>query len=175
MDNPDNNWHGWQLFLVGAVPSAFVWLFGAWQWVINRKDKIKGDDLSQQDRIRLDLNEQRKSLSADQNILFDRLRSEWERATRRIDALEDERNRAWDLVRYWYRYCESLLHQLRNNRFIAEGLARRSDPPIVLGPFLYGNDLPDMENPERPTPPPPGSQGQVPGMAPPSPLKEQQA
>jgi hypothetical protein len=169
MSTDSDGWHGWQIFALASIPGFGAWVWAAYQFFLNRKDKKSGEEKTYEQKMKEDLLEQRKTLNADQALLFERIRAEWMRSTRRNDQLQMELDRAWELVRYWHRFSESLLHQLNNQRSVSDGLALKAG--IILDPWvkIY---LPDMENPEEPTPAPPGTGGRGAGLPPPKPLEK---
>ena len=129
----------WWVVSAASAPSlaSGAWVF--WRWWFERGDRLH-ESLSNREQVVLrDLEAQRVALSRDQAELFDRLRTELARIQLRVIEVERDRDRGWDLARWWNQRTHEVRHAGLNAQTIVVGLCAREgvDPPI----------WPDMEVP----------------------------
>lgn len=135
----------WWVLLLGGLPGLVSGAFVAIRWWSERGDKRDVDVLSHQERMSRDMEAQRATLSKDASELFDRYRAETDRLQLRNAQLEKDRDRGWDLCRYWFRFAETLVHSTRNAQAVASGLANQAGIPPPVWPDLT---MPSMEEPK---------------------------
>lgn len=129
----------WWVVTAASIPSVASGLWVFWRWWIERGDRLH-DSVANREQIALrDLEAQRVALSRDQAELFDRLKTELARIQFRLLEVERDRDRGWDLARWWNQRAHELRHAGVNAQTIVIGLCAREgiDPPI----------WPDMEVP----------------------------
>ncbi len=126
----------WWVILTAAAPSVAsgAWVF--WRWWLERGDKIQEGVLTREQAFLRDLEAQRLALSREQADLFERIRTELARTQIRLGELERDRDRGWDLARWWNQRAHELRHAGLNAQTMVAGFCAREgvDPP----------DWPDM-------------------------------
>lgn len=127
----------WWVVAAGAIPSlaSSLWVF--WRWSAERRDKRHEGDLTREQRLTQEMDAQRTALSREQAELFDRMRAEVARVQARNLELERDRDRGWDLARYWNRRAHELRHAALNAQTMVMGL-------IARDPSLAAPTWPDM-------------------------------
>ena len=130
----------WWIALAGGVPSVASGLFVFWRWWVERGDKRHDTALTREERLAHELDAQRAALSREQAELFDRVRAELARVQARNVELERDRDRGWDLARWWNRRAHELRHAGLNAQTMVMGL-------IVRDPSLPAPTWPDMAVP----------------------------
>ncbi len=129
----------WWVVAAAAAPSIASAVWVLWRWWVERGDKLHDNVASREQILLRDLETQRVALSREQADLFERLRNELERSHQRLLDIERDRDRGWDLARWWNQRAHELRHAAVNAQAIVVGLCAREavDPPI----------WPDMEVP----------------------------
>ena len=129
----------WWVVTAASAPSLASGLWVFWRWWIERGDRLHESVSNREQVVLRDLEAQRVALSRDQAELFDRLRTELARIQLRLLEVERDRDRGWDLARWWNQRAHELRHAGVNAQTIVIGLCAREgvDPPA----------WPDMEVP----------------------------
>jgi len=127
------------------MPSAAsgVWVF--WRWWVERRDRLQEGALSREQVLFRDLESQRAALSREQSELFDRLRTELARAQARLAEVEADRDRGWDLARWWNQRAHELRHDGLNAQAMVAGLCAREDVDVPAWPEM---SIPGLEEPK---------------------------
>lgn len=125
-----------------SVASGF-WVF--WRWWVERGDKIQDDTLTREQSLLRDLEAQRLALSRDQAELFERLRTELARMQTRLLEVERDRDRGWDLARWWNQRAHELRHAGLNAQTIVVGFCSREG---VEEPSWPDMGVPGLEDPK---------------------------
>jgi hypothetical protein len=89
--------------LVGIVTQLLVWR----KFRIERGDKRDETDADHRDRVRV-------TMDAQSLAMWDRLEAENKRLAARLQDIEHDRDRGWDLARYWNGRAHSVKHQFAN-------------------------------------------------------------
>lgn len=135
----------WWVVTAASAPSiaSGAWVF--WRWWIERGDRLHETTATREQIVLRDLEAQRLALSRDQAELFDRLRNELARIQLRLLEVERDRDRGWDLARWWNQRAHELRHAGVNAQTIVVGLCAREavDPP--LWPDM---EVPGLEDPK---------------------------
>lgn len=134
----------WWVVTAAAAPSVASGLWVLWRWWIERGDKLHGDVATREQTVLRDLEAQRLALSRDQAELFDRLRTELERVQRRLLDVERDRDRGWDLARWWNQRAHDLRHAGLNAQAMVVGFCSREG---VEPPTWPAMDVPGLEEP----------------------------
>lgn len=93
----------WFVTAIGIVPSVGSLAWVAWRWWLKQVEQRHNADLSREQRLQGQLDTRRAALSNEHAELFDRLRTELERAeTGRLEAEREAKKWVW-LARWWYR------------------------------------------------------------------------
>jgi hypothetical protein len=129
----------WWVVTAASAPSVASGLWVFWRWWIERGDRLTETVANREQVVLRDLEAQRLALSRDQAELFDRLRNELARIQLRLLEVERDRDRGWDLARWWNQRAHELRHAGVNAQTIVIGFCAREgvDPPT----------WPDMEVP----------------------------
>ncbi len=135
----------WWVVAAAGVPSiaSAVWVF--WRWWVERDDKRIEGARSREERLMRELEAQRTALSREHADLFDRMRAELLRKEARLLELERDRDRGWDLARWWNRRAHELRHAGLNAQTIVVGLCARED---LAPPTWPDMTLPHLEEPK---------------------------
>lgn len=134
---------GW-VVTVAAVPSAASGLWVFWRWWVERRDKLSEGALTREQAALRDLELQRTALSREQAESFDRLRSELARTQARLAEMERDRDRGWDLARWWNRRAHELRHAGLNAQTMVIGLCSRERVEVPSWPDML---VPGLEDP----------------------------
>ena len=146
--------NGWWVVLAAAIPplASGLWVF--WRWWIDRRDSHAAAVRTREQGIIHELELQRVALSKEQAELFDRIRTELVRCQSRFDSIERDRDRGWDLARWWSNRAHELRHAGLNAQMVAQNLAAsqgrvapgqgRPDQPPMSWPDM---SLPELEDP----------------------------
>lgn len=121
----------WWVVTAAAVPGAASGLWVFWRWWVERRDKLSEGALTREQVLIRDLEVQRAALSREQADLFDRMRAELGRTQVRLAEVERDRDRGWDLARWWNRRSHELRHAGLNAQTMVAGLCSREglEPP----------------------------------------------
>lgn len=141
----DLTMNAWWVVVVGALPSiaSGAWVF--WRWHAERKDRRDESQLTREGRLGRELEAERAALSKEQAALFDRLRGELARCQSRLMDLERDRDRGWDLARFWNRRAHELRHAGLNAQTMVAGLCAREELPVPAWPDM---SVPGLEEPK---------------------------
>ena len=122
----------WWVVAIGSIPGAISAVWVAYQFLSNRHDKRASEHLTREERREKDLDEQQAGLTRQASELVTGLRDENKGLRERIIEVERDRNRGWDLARYWHgrahellRLFRNLRHDLMNARQVVVSLFRR--------------------------------------------------
>jgi hypothetical protein len=120
----------WWVVLAASFPSLASGAWMVWRWWTERADRHAAGLLSGEERAVREVEAQRLALSREHADLFDRIRNELIRCQARLGEVERDRERGWDLARYWHRRAHELRHAGLNAQSIVAGLcAREGEPP----------------------------------------------
>ena len=134
----------WWVVAAAAVPSAASGLWIFWRWWVERGDKRSAESLTREQGLLRELDAQRVALGREHADLFDRVRAELLRTQARLQEVERDRDRAWDLARWWNRRAHELRHAGLNAQTMVAGLCAREDVPVPAWPPMA---LPGLEEP----------------------------
>lgn len=135
----------WWVVSAAVLPSAASGLWVFWRWWVERGDKLSEGALSREQATLRDLETQRAALSREQAELFDRLRTELARTQLRLDELEQDRDRGWDLARWWNHRAHELRHAGLNAQAMVAGFCAREG---VEAPEWPEMSVPGLEDPK---------------------------
>lgn len=135
----------WWVVTAAAIPSiaSGLWLF--WRWWIERGDKLSDGAAAREQLLMRDLEALRVALSREQGELFDRLRGELARAQARLAEVEQDRDRGWDLARWWNHRAHELRHAGLNAQTMVGAFCCREG---VEPPAWPDMDVPGLEEPK---------------------------
>ena len=134
----------WWVVAAAGIPSCASALWVVWRWWADRDDKRADRLLTREQALLRELEAQRTALSRQHAELFDRLRAELTRREARCVELERDRDRGWELARWWHRRAHELRHAGLNAQTIVAGLCAREDVPVPTWPDMT---LPHLEEP----------------------------
>ena len=134
----------WWVVLVAAIPTGASGLWVFWRWWVERGDKREEGVLSHEQVLMRELEVQRAALSREHAELFDRVRAELARAQVRSAELERERDRGWDLARWWNRRAHELRHAGLNAQTMVTVLCSREELDEPAWPDM---SVPGLEEP----------------------------
>lgn len=77
---------------------------------MERAERTQVDAVIREERLAREVEERRVALSHEQGELFDRVRAELIRYQARLIDVERDRDRGWDLARYWNQRAHELRH-----------------------------------------------------------------
>lgn len=125
---PDNT-NPWWVVLASGVISAFgLWLNARGAWLsTHATTQDKRDERETSERANV-----LAALDARQTAWINRQDQELEKVRRRVEEIEEERERAWQLARAWSAKAHELRHEINNSRQVA--MALRGDREISWAP-----------------------------------------
>ena len=130
----------WWVVVMAALPSAASGAWIAYRWWVDRQDRREGAQvtaaLTREERIQRDLETQRAALSADQARVFDQMRAELARLRPLLEETEYDRDRGWELCRWWNRRAHELRHAGINAQQIASNLAMAAGHDLPAWPDM---------------------------------------
>ncbi len=126
----------WWVVVLATIPSVASGLWVVWRWWVERSDRHADGFQLNEDRVAKDVEARRTALSREQGELFDRVRSELIRCQARLGEVERDRDRGWDLARYWHRRAHELRHAGLNAQSIVTGLCAREELPVPDWPNM---------------------------------------
>ena len=135
----------WWVVLAGAVPSMASGVWVVWRWTAERAERRERGMETREQRLAQELDAQRAALSREQAELFDRMRAELARCQVRNLELERDRDRGWDLARWWHQRAHELRHAGLNAQTMVAGLCAREELPVPIWPDMA---LPALEEPK---------------------------
>lgn len=135
----------WWVVLAAAVPSAASGTWVVWRWWTDRDDARAAQQATRDQALLRDLESQRAALSRDHADLFDRMRAELLRCQARLAEVERDRDRGWDLARWWNRRAHELRHAGVNAQAAAQNLAYGGGHPAPVWPDMT---IPGLEDPK---------------------------
>ena len=136
----------WWVVVAGAFPSVASGAWVIWRWRAERHDRLSESTLTREERMARELETQRAALSKDQAELFDRLRVDLGRCQDRLRVVERDRDRGWELARYWNRCSHELRHAGLNAQAMVTVLCAREG---IAAPSWPDMDVPAFEEPIR--------------------------
>ena len=151
---PDSN--PWWVVIAAAVPSGASGVWVVWQWWAGRSDKKTEVTLTREERLMRDMDARVQTaakidadLIAQGRTEITRLIMRCEAFERQRDALEADRDRGWDLARWWNRRAHELRHAGVNAQQVAQRLAVSSCPMPGGQPLPPWPDMtiPGLEEP----------------------------
>lgn len=110
----DPTW--WQVVAIPALIAAIPGLIKFWQWWGSREDRKHDREMSREERRDKEMDNRQAALSKQQSDWFTDLRAENSVLRTRCVELDRDRNRGWDLARYWHGRAHELLRMFRNLR-----------------------------------------------------------
>ena len=113
----------WWVVLAAAVPSAASGAWVVWRWWTDRGDARAVQAATRDQALMRELETQRAALSREQADLFERMRAELQRCQARLAEVERDRDRGWDLARWWSNRAHELRHAGLNAQTVAQALA----------------------------------------------------
>lgn len=134
---------GW-VVATAAVPSVMGGLWVFWRWWVERDDKLTDGKRTREQSLIHELETQRAALSREQAEMFDRIRGELTRTQLRLVEVEHDRDRGWDLARWWNRRAHELRHAGLNAQTMVAGLCAREGVDEPIWPDMT---LPGLEDP----------------------------
>ena len=134
----------WWIVTAASAPSVASALWVLWRWWIERGDKLNDNVLTREQALFRDLEAQRITLSKEQGDLSERLRSEFERIQHRLNEMERERDRGWDLARWWNQRAHDLRHAGLNAQAMVVGFCSRDGVEVPTWPDM---SVPGLEEP----------------------------
>lgn len=135
----------WWVVIVASAPSIASAVWVIWRWWIERGDKLHDNVTTREQTLLRDLEAQRVALSREQSDLFERLRHELERVQHRLGEIERDRDRAWDLARWWNQRAHDVRHAALNAQAMVVGFCSREN---VEPPTWPDMQLPGLEEPK---------------------------
>lgn len=126
----------WWVVAAAAVPSTASGVWVIWRWWAERADRHSEGATSREERLAREVEAQRAALSREQAELFDRIRNELVRCHTRMREVEQDRDRGWDLARYWHQRSHELRHAGLNAQTIVAGLCAREELPVPAWPEM---------------------------------------
>lgn len=145
--------------LAAAVPSlaSGSWIF--WQWWAKRSDEKETRELTREERRAQELDKLQATLSAETSSRVTELRQDLRDLRAELTETRRDRDRGWDLARWWHGAAHDLLRQFRHLRHNATNMqqwvmaAMRRYPdlgtPESLEPIPDRPDLPmGLEEPK---------------------------
>lgn len=135
----------WWVVLAAAVPSAASGAWVVWRWWADRGDARAVQAATRDQALMRELETQRVALSREHADLFDRMRAELQRCQARLAEVERDRDRGWDLARWWNRRAHELRHAGVNAQAAAQNLAFDAGHPQPSWPDMT---IPGLEDPK---------------------------
>src|SRR5881397_1551193 len=102
--------------LFAGGPSAMAGLWAYWQWRAKRHDDRETRDLTRDERRARELDQQQASFGVEQSKWFGDLRAENRELRAELTETRKDRDRGWDLARWWHGAAHDVLRQFRNLR-----------------------------------------------------------
>ena len=140
----------WLVLLGGAVPSIAGGLFVVWRLWLERGTKRLDVQITREERITRDTDArvlQAAKIDAD---VIARGIAEVASLVLRMRTVEQDRNRGWDLARWWYDRAHGNWRAWDRRAMMADTAMRAAGLPLVEWPSL---DLPNFEAPFPPAKP----------------------
>lgn len=135
----------WWVVLAAAVPSVASGAWVVWRWWADRGDARAVQAATRDQALMRELETQRAALSREQTDLFDRMRAELQRCQARLAEVDRDRDRGWDLARWWNRRAHELRHAGVNAQATAQVLAFEAGHPQPAWPDMT---IPGLEDPK---------------------------
>ena len=134
----------WWVVAAAGLPSAASAAWVCWRWYAERGERQSDRLLTREQAILRDLDLQRAALGREHSELLDRLRAELLRKETRCAELERDRDRGWDLARWWNQRAHELRHAGLNAQTIVVGLCAHEGVDVPRWPDMA---LPNLEEP----------------------------
>lgn len=135
----------WWVVTAAAVPSVASGAWVLWRWWAERDDKRADRLLTREQTLIRELEAQRAALGKEHADLFDRMRAELLRVQARLREVEQDRDRGWDLARWWNRRAHELRHAGLNAQAMVTGLCAGEELPVPNWPDMT---VPALEDPK---------------------------
>ncbi len=135
----------WWVVTAAAAPSVASAVWVLWRWWVERGDKLQDTVAGREQTLLRDLELQRVALSKEHADLFERLRNELGRVHQRLSEVERDRDRGWDLARWWNQRAHELRHAGLNAQTIVVGFCSREGIDAPSWPEM---GLPGLEEPK---------------------------
>lgn len=132
MSDNTNPW--WVVLASGIISAIGLWLNARGAWMSTRATtQDKRDERETSERANV-----LAALDARQTAWINRQDQELEKVRRRVEEIEAERERAWQLARAWNAKAHELRHEINNSRQIAMALRGDREVTWPLNPLLPG-------------------------------------
>ena len=134
----------WWVVLAAAVPSGVSGAWVMWRWWAERGDQRATVQIGRDQSLMREIETQRAALSREHADLVDRIRAELVRCQLRLTEVEHDRDRGWDLARWWNRRAHELRHAGVNAQTAVQNMAHAAHQPEPGWPDMT---LPGLEDP----------------------------
>ena len=135
----------WWVVAAAAIPSFASAAWVAIRWWAERDDKTSDRTLTRHQDLLRELEAQRTALGREHADLFDRMRAELLRKEARVAELERDRDRGWELARWWNQRAHELRHAGVCAQTIVVGLCSREE---LEPPAFPDMSVPHLEEPK---------------------------
>lgn len=131
---PDNTNPWWVVLVSGVISAVGLWLNARGAWLSTRATtQDKRDERETSERANV-----LAALDARQTAWINRQDQELEKVRRRVEELEAERERIWQLARAWNAKSHELRHEINNSRQVAIALLGSREFAWPANPLLPG-------------------------------------
>jgi len=136
----DNTNPWWVVLASGALSAVGLWLNARGSWLSTiASSQDRRDEREATERANV-----MNSLDARQSAWIARQDQELEKVRGRVEELELERDRAWELTRAWHALAHELRHEINASRQVAN--SRPGVPPITWRPIPPLPGLDEIEH-----------------------------
>ncbi len=132
----DLPWGPWWVVAGAALPSLASGLWVVSRWWLERADRNQVDLSTRGERLAREVEERRITLSHEQAELFDRMRAELLRCQARLVEVERDRDRGWDLARFWNQRTHEFRHAALNAQAMVTGFCDRENLEVPRWPEM---------------------------------------
>ncbi len=132
MADGTNPW--WVVLASGVISAVGLWLNARGAWLSTRaasQDKRGEREASERTNVLA-------ALDARQTAWINRQDQELEKVRRRVEELEVDRERVWQLARAWSAKAHELRHEVNNSRQVAMALRGDRELAWPVNPLLPG-------------------------------------
>ena len=140
----------WWAVILGGVPGAASAGWVAWQWFANRNDTNKQRDqtatLTVQQQMQADALAMSKRIDERTELADRRIAQEMTELRAQAKELALDRDKGWNLARYWYWEQRQIGHEMRDAQQLALSLAYQMQRK---GIWPEGQPLPEQPDTSR--------------------------